>query len=179
MIILITIIVLVCLFVYYKSKSNINNNAIHKSNKSKTKSLNTRKLNIISNRKYDKNINNYYEHIVKYMTSSTLPEKEDLRVMNKQEEIFLKEFLYQVQFVRKKYAISIIRFSLGGLMVKYNLCPVGRINLKDEKNIRMQILIGMYGHKELEHLTFDEALQNIRYWISYIKNHLKNTNTLL
>ena len=136
-------------------------------------SLNTRKLNIISNRKYENNIIIQYNNIIKHMTCSVSPEIPNMRNMNKFEEIFIKEFLYQVQFVRKNYSISLIRYSNGEIMVHYNSYPVGRINLKNENNISMQILIGLYGHKELSSLSFDEALQNIHYWISYVKNHLK------
>ncbi len=148
---------------------NVNND---KSSKIK-QSLNTRKLNIISDRQYESNIIVQYNYILKHMSSSVSPEIPNMRNMNKMEEIFIKEFLYQVQFVRKNYSISLIRYSSGEIMVHYNSCPVGRINLTNENNISMQILIGLYGHKELSNLSFEEALQNIRYWISYVKNHLK------
>lgn len=151
-----------------KSKENV-----IKNNEYRTKTLNTRKLNILSNRKYDKNINDYYLKVIKYMKSSIYPERENIHNMNKMEEVFIKEFLYQVQFVRKKYFIDLIRYSQGELCVLYNRCPVGKISLKNENNIWMQIYIGLDRNKLLSDLTFEEALQNIRYWISYIKNHLK------
>lgn len=160
-----------CLVIIYITSKNQSKNK--KNIVKKNKSLNTRKLNIVSNRKYDKNINDYYLKVIKYMKSSIYPEKENIRNMSKIEETFIKEFLYQVQFVRKKYSISLIRYSRGELAVLYNHCPVGKINLKNKNNIWMQIYIGLDKNKLFYDLTFEEALQNIKYWISYIKNHLK------
>lgn len=139
----------------------------------KSKTLNTRKLNIVSDRKYDKNINDYYASLVNTMSSSVYPASKDFHSMNKMEETFIKEFLYQVQFVRKKYSIRLTRYADGHLMVHYNGSPVGRISLKNESNIWMQVLIGLYHDKDFSNITFEQALQNIKYWISYIKNHLK------
>lgn len=144
-----------------------------KNEKQKTTSVNTRKLNIISNREYDKNINSCYNKIVQNMSSSMIPANKGYKKMNKMEEIFIKEFLYQVQFVRQRYYISLTRYATKSFAVYYNSFFVGRINLSRENNITMQVLIGLAKIKEFSNLTFDEALQNIRYWICYIKNYLK------
>jgi len=170
---ILTIIVITLVIAHYFDEKSRSSSKERKSKLSNKKTVNTRKLNIISNRVYDKSINNYYNFIVKNMSSSTIPAPTDFQVMNELEEIFIKEFLYQVQFVRKKYSINLIRYSNGHLMVNYNGCPVGRIDLKNKEAIYMQVLIGLYNHKEFYNITFEQALQNIKYWISYVKNHLK------
>lgn len=124
------------------------------------------------NKSFSSTINMQYNHIVAEIRSSVLPSPNDIAIMNKEEEIFIKTFLDKVQYVRKKYYISLIRYSDGHIMLLYNSYPVGRIGLRNNQSY-MQVLKGTYGHKEYYDLTFDECLNKIDDFIRYVKYHLR------
>ena len=56
-------------------------------------------------------------------------------------------------------------------MFYYNSFIVGRINLRDENSITMQILT-MTTSKNYDNLSFETSLSYIDKWYNYIKYHI-------
>lgn len=91
--------------------------------------------------------------------------------INELEEIFIKKFLEKLISLGKKYWIKLDRYGNGSLMFYYNSFIVGRVNLRNENSITMQILT-MSNSKNYDNLTFETSLSYIDKWYNYIKYHL-------
>lgn len=103
----------------------------------------------------------YYDFVTRHIVDSKYCS------ISNDEEVFIQALLIKLHQNNLK-SVSLQRMSTKAISVDYNGYPIGKVKLQGKKTW-MQILTGLYDHKNLENASLKEYIDSIDLWITYIK----------